>query len=111
MKAAEVHKFSADEIKVEATRLRRRLFDLRTQSVTEKIEDTSQFRKTHKDLARVLTELNGRKAKVAKAAKDSAAAAVAPTATAATGAKAATRGKVATGAKVASAAKKSGGKS
>ncbi|MBL9118797.1 MAG: 50S ribosomal protein L29 [Phycisphaerae bacterium] len=63
MKAVEVHKLNNDEIKVEANRLRRRLFDLRVQTVTEKIEDTSQFKKTRKDLARVLTELNARKAK------------------------------------------------
>lgn len=65
MKAVEVHKLNNDEIKVEATRLRRRLFDLRAQTVTEKIEDTSQFKKTRKDLARVLTEMNARKAKAA----------------------------------------------
>ncbi|MDZ4753207.1 MAG: 50S ribosomal protein L29 [Phycisphaerae bacterium] len=68
MKAAEVHKFSAEEIKVEATRLRRRLFDLRSQSVTEKIEDTSQYRKSRKDLARVLTELNSRSPKTKRKA-------------------------------------------
>ena len=56
MKAKEVHKFKSEEIGNEATRLRRRLMELRTQDVTEKIEDTSQFRKTRKDLARVLTE-------------------------------------------------------
>ncbi len=70
MKAVEVHKLSNDEIKVEATRLRRRLFDLRAQTVTEKIEDTSQFKKTRKDLARVLTEMNARKT-VAKAGSKS----------------------------------------
>ena len=69
MKAAEVHKFSAEEIKVEATRLRRRMFDLRSQSVTEKIEDTSQFRKSRKDLARVLTELSSRNPKIKRTAK------------------------------------------
>lgn len=67
MKAVEVHKLSNDEIKVEVNRLRRRLFDLRAQTVTEKIEDTSQFKKTRKDLARVLTEMNARKAKAATA--------------------------------------------
>jgi large subunit ribosomal protein L29 len=60
MKAVEVHKLNNDEIKVEVNRLRRRLFDLRAQTVTEKIEDTSQFKKTRKDLARVLTEMNAR---------------------------------------------------
>ncbi len=60
MKAKEVHKLSDEEIDVEVTRLRRRLFDLRTQAVTEKIQDTSQFSKIKKDIARVLTERNAR---------------------------------------------------
>ena len=50
-----------EEIKVEAQRLRRKLFDLRSQTVTEKIADTSQFRKSRKDLARLLTEANARR--------------------------------------------------
>ena len=45
MKAKEVHKLKDEEIEVEVKRLRRKLFDLRTQSVTEKIQDTSQFGK------------------------------------------------------------------
>jgi ribosomal protein L29 len=61
MKAKEVHKLKGEEIGNEATRLRRRLMELRTQAVTEKIEDTSQFRKTRKDLARVLTEQAARR--------------------------------------------------
>ncbi len=56
MKAREVHKLSDEEIVVEVKRLRRQLFDLRTQAVTEKIQDTSQFEKIRKDIARVLTE-------------------------------------------------------
>lgn len=56
MKASEVHKLNDEEIKVEVKRLQRRLFDLRTQRVTEKIEDTSQFSKAKKDIARLLTE-------------------------------------------------------
>ena len=56
MKAEEVHKLSDEEIEVEVKRLRRHLFDLRTQAVTEKIEDTSQFGKARKDIARLLTE-------------------------------------------------------
>lgn len=56
MKASEVHKLNDEEVEVEVKRLRRRLFDLRTQMVTEKIEDTSQFNKTRKDIARLLTE-------------------------------------------------------
>lgn len=60
MKAKEVRKLSDEEIEVEVKRLRRKLFDLRTQAVTEKIQDTSQFGKIKKDIARVLTEKAGR---------------------------------------------------
>ncbi len=56
MKAKEVHKLSSEELTVEVKRLRRRMFELRTQAVTEKIEDTSQFKNTRKDIARLLTE-------------------------------------------------------
>ena len=60
MKANEVRKLSDEELDIEATRLRRQLFDLRTQAVTEKIEDTSQFGKIRKVIARVLTEQSAR---------------------------------------------------
>ncbi len=56
MKPAEVTKLSTDDLKVEATRLRRELFDLRCQTTTEKIADNSRIGKARKDLARVLTE-------------------------------------------------------
>ncbi len=60
MKAKEVHKLSSEELTVEVKRLRRWMFDLRTQAVTEKIEDTSQFKKTRRDIARLLTEQHAR---------------------------------------------------
>ncbi len=60
MKANEVRRLSDEELDIEAKRLRRQLFDLRTQAVTEKIEDTSQFVKIRKVIARVLTEQNAR---------------------------------------------------
>jgi large subunit ribosomal protein L29 len=56
MNAKEVRKLSDEEIDVEVKRLRGRSFELRTQSVTEKIEDTSQFAKVRRDIARLLTE-------------------------------------------------------
>ena len=56
MNAKEIHKLSDEEIAVEVKRLRQKRFDLRTQAVTEKIEDTSQFAKTRRDIARLLTE-------------------------------------------------------
>jgi len=60
LKAAEVHKLKDEEIDVEVDRLRRRLFDLRVQASTEKIEDPSEFGKIRKDIARLLTERRAR---------------------------------------------------
>ena len=60
MKAKEVHKLSDEEIVVEVGRLRYKRFELRTQAVTEKIEDTSQFAEVRRDVARLLTEQNAR---------------------------------------------------
>jgi large subunit ribosomal protein L29 len=56
MKAEEVHKLSNEEIRIELGRLRRHLFDLRTQAVTEKLEDPAHVRNTRRDIARLLTE-------------------------------------------------------
>lgn len=69
MKAKEVHKLSDEEIQVEADRLRKRLFELKTQAVTEKIADTSQFGKVRKDIARILTEVAARRRKAAGKSK------------------------------------------
>lgn len=69
MKAKEVHKLSDEEIHVEAQRLRKRLFELKTQAVTEKIADTSQFGKVRKDIARVLTEVAARRRRASEKAK------------------------------------------
>jgi len=66
MKAAEVKMLRDDEISAEAKRLRKQLFDLRTQTVTEKTKDSSQFKKNRKDLARVLTERSSRIKKATK---------------------------------------------
>jgi len=56
MKAGEVHKMSIEELGVEVAKLRNDLYDLRSQAVTEKVEDTSKFKKLKKDIARLLTE-------------------------------------------------------
>lgn len=63
MKAKEVHKLSDEELTVETQRLRKRLFELKTQAVTEKIQDTSQFGKIRRDIARLHTEASGRRDK------------------------------------------------
>ena len=47
---------SMEELGVEVTKLRNDLYDLRSQAVTEKVEDTSKFGKLRKDIARLLTE-------------------------------------------------------
>ena len=67
MKADEVHKMSDEEITVEVGRLRRHLYDLRAQAVTEKLEDPSQLSKGRRDIARLLTEERARQSDRAEA--------------------------------------------
>lgn len=66
MKAKEVHAMKIEELHLEVKTLRSKLFDLRSQVVTEKVEDTSQFRKTRADIARLLTEVSVRSRAAAK---------------------------------------------
>ncbi|MDP7006426.1 MAG: 50S ribosomal protein L29 [Phycisphaerales bacterium] len=56
MKAKAVHKLGDEELAIEVDTLRNKLFELKTQGVTEKIQDTSQYGKIKKDVARLLTE-------------------------------------------------------
>ncbi len=56
MTASEVKKMKSEEIGIELKRLRERLYQLRCQTVSEKVEDNSQFRKIRKDVARLMTE-------------------------------------------------------
>jgi large subunit ribosomal protein L29 len=60
MKIEEIRAMKIDEMHAELERLRRHLFDLRSQAVTEKLEDPTQLRKTRKEIARLLTVLNER---------------------------------------------------
>jgi len=64
MKAAEVKKLRDEEIAAEAARLRKKLYELRAQTITEKIKDSSQFKKNRQLLARLLTERTTRIKKV-----------------------------------------------
>lgn len=57
----EVRKLDNNEIQAELVRLRKRLFQLRVQGATEKVEDNSEFSKTRKDVARLLTERSARR--------------------------------------------------
>jgi ribosomal protein L29 len=56
MKPRNVHKLGTDELDIEVLQLRRKLFELESQRVTERIQDTSQFKRIKKDIARMLTE-------------------------------------------------------
>ncbi len=67
MNAAEAHKMNDEEITVELRRLSRKLFDLRSQSVTEKIEDVSQFSKIRRDISRLKTVRRERELEKAQA--------------------------------------------
>lgn len=60
MKITDLRELKTDELHTELDRLRRHLFDLRSQAVTEKLEDSSQLGKTRKEIARVLTVLSER---------------------------------------------------
>ncbi len=60
MTPTEIKKMSDEDLTIEVQQLRRRLFDLRCQLVTEKIQNTAQFPNVRKDIARLLTEQNAR---------------------------------------------------
>jgi len=60
MKISEIREMKTDELHVELDRLRRHLFDLRSQAVTEKLENPTLIKQTRKDIARVLTTLGER---------------------------------------------------
>lgn len=60
MKISELRELKTEELHQELDRLRRHSFDLRSQAVTEKLEDTSQLGKTRRDIARVFSVLRER---------------------------------------------------
>jgi len=60
VKVGDVRALSTEELHGELDRLRRHLFELRSQAVTEKLEDPSQLGKTKRDIARILTVLRER---------------------------------------------------
>ena len=60
MKIAEIRDLKTDELHSELDRLRRHLFDLRSQAVTEKLQDPTLLTKTKRDIARVFTVMRER---------------------------------------------------
>ncbi|MEM6749377.1 MAG: 50S ribosomal protein L29 [Planctomycetota bacterium] len=67
MKPSEVHKLSDVELVEETRNLRTRLFELRGQAVTEKLENPRQLRNLRRDVARLLTEQRAREIAAAPA--------------------------------------------
>jgi large subunit ribosomal protein L29 len=67
MKSKELLDRNDDALRHELADRQKHLFDLRTQSVTEKLEDPSQLRKTRKDIARIKTALRQRQIEAEKA--------------------------------------------
>jgi large subunit ribosomal protein L29 len=60
MKIAELREMKTEELHGELDRLRRHLFDLRAQRVTEKLENPNQVGQTRRDIARLFTVLKER---------------------------------------------------
>jgi large subunit ribosomal protein L29 len=60
MKASETHKMSDAELTETVGQLRKQLFELRSQAVTEKLENPRQLGNIRRDIARVLTEQRSR---------------------------------------------------
>ena len=66
MKIQEIRELTDEELASELDRLRRHLFDLRAQSVTEKLADPSMITKARRDIARILTVTKQRQMSKAK---------------------------------------------
>ncbi len=66
MKIKEIRDKETDQLQKELAERQRHLFDLRSQSVTEKLEDPSQLGKTRKDIARIKTVLRQRELEAQK---------------------------------------------
>ena len=60
MKISEFRDMKTEELHNELDRVRRRLFDLRAQAVTEKLENPHQMTAARHDIARIFTVLRER---------------------------------------------------
>ncbi len=60
MTGKEVRKMKDEEIGIELKLIREKIYTLRCQTVSEKVEDNSQFKKLRADVARLLTERQSR---------------------------------------------------
>ena len=70
MKINEIREKETGHLQHELTERQKHLFDLRSQAVTEKLEDPSQLGKTRKDIARMKTILRQRQMEEQKKASE-----------------------------------------
>ncbi|HEX8522991.1 MAG TPA: 50S ribosomal protein L29 [Tepidisphaeraceae bacterium] len=68
MKVKEIREHETEHLKHELEEKRKHMFNLRSQAVTEKLEDPSQLRKTRKEIARMMTVLKQRELEASKTA-------------------------------------------
>ncbi len=68
MKIKEIRDKENSHLEQELIERQKHLFDLRSQAVTEKLEDPSQLRKTRKNIARIKTVQRQRELEAQKAA-------------------------------------------
>ena len=67
IKKNELHKMKNPELVEEVVRLRKRLFELKSQAVTEKLENPRELGNIRRDIARILTEQRTRQLQEASA--------------------------------------------
>jgi len=60
MKILEIRDMKTDELKHEVQRVQQHVFDLRSQAVTEKLENPHQIKLARRDIARMMTVLHNR---------------------------------------------------
>ncbi len=60
MKIADAREMRPDELQVKLEELQRHLFDVRSQAVTEKLENSKAVRNVRRDIARIMTVIKER---------------------------------------------------
>jgi large subunit ribosomal protein L29 len=61
MKAQQYREMSSDELQMKLDDLQKHLFDLRSQAVTEKLENSKAIKNTKRDIARIKTIISQQK--------------------------------------------------
>ncbi len=60
MKITEIRERNTEELNDQLENMKKKLFDFRTESATQKLEDPTQITKTRRDIARIKTVLRER---------------------------------------------------